>query len=285
MKRKEIKLVKKLSKLLKQLNCRNYLHHFGPKKFKFVYHALALLLKESLKCSFRRVESLLDMLDVRVPTYSALCKSRKRIPTTLWASLLKLTAGETSGITAIDGTGFSRTNPSFHYVKRIDGKNPRGYAKLSALFDILKRKFLALRIRAKPRHDIKDVKPLLRQVKNIKSASMDSAYDAESVFEYCWDRNIRAIVKPKKNARKGFYRKKQRRNFTEEEYHRRSLIESGFGSLKRKYGGSVSAKRPKNLKAEIYCKAICHNLGLCWERFSTKPLVALTLLGCDKLVK
>lgn len=261
--KKENKLVKKLELLLKQLNCRSYLHHFGPKKYKFVFHALALLLKESLKCSFRRIEKTLDMLGVKVPTYSALCKSRKRIPTTLWNSLLKLTAGATSGVTAIDGTGFSRTNPSFHYVKRIDAKKPvKRYAKLSALFDLVKKKFLALRVRAKPRHDIKDVRPLLREVKEIESTSMDSAYDAESVFEYCTDRNIRAIIKPKRNARKGFYRKKQRKNYSDEEYHQRSLIESGFGSLKRKYGGSVSAKRSKNLKAEIYCKAIAHNIGL-----------------------
>ena len=263
MSKKEVKLVKKLNGYLKQLNCRSYLHHFGPKKFKFVFHALALLLKESLKCSFRRVENLLDLLGIKVPTYSALCKSRKRIPTTLWNSLLKLTAGKTSGVTAIDGTGFSRTNPSFHYVKRIDAKKPvKRYAKLSALFDIVKRKFLALRIRAKPRHDIKDVKPLLREVREVNSTSMDSAYDAESVFEYCWNRNIRAIVKPKKNAKKGFYRRKQKKNYSEKEYHQRSLIESGFGSLKRKYGGSVSAKKTKNLKAEIYCKAIAHNIGL-----------------------
>ena len=55
--KKEVKLVKKLEQLLKKLNCRSYLHHFGHKKFKFVYHALALLLKESLKCSFGRVEN------------------------------------------------------------------------------------------------------------------------------------------------------------------------------------------------------------------------------------
>jgi len=263
MSKKEVKLVKKLNGYLKQLNCRSYLHHFGPKKYKFVHHALALLLKESLKSSFRRIEILMDLLDIKVPTYSALCKSRKKIPTELWNSLLKLTAGETSGVTAIDGTGFSRTNPSFHYVKRIDAKKPvKRYAKLSALFDIKRKKFLALRIRAKPRHDVKDVKPLLRQSKMIESALMDSAYDSESVFEYCWNRNIRAIVKPKKRAKKGFYRKKQRRYFSEEEYHQRSLIESGFGSLKRKYGGSVSAKKSKNLKTEIYCKAICHNMGL-----------------------
>ena len=99
---------------------------------------------------------------------------------------------------------------------------------------------------------------------------MDSAYDAELVFEYCSDRNIRAIVKPKKNVKKGFYRRKQRRNYSEKEYHQRSLVESGFSSLKRKYGGAVSAKKTKNLKAKIYCKAIAHNMRLECQRFSTE---------------
>ena len=55
--KKEVKLVEKLNGLLKQLNQREYLHYFGPKKYKFVQHALALLLKEALKCSFRRISN------------------------------------------------------------------------------------------------------------------------------------------------------------------------------------------------------------------------------------
>ncbi len=123
MKRKEIKLVKNLSKRLKQLNSREYLHHLGPKKFKFVHHVLALLMKESLKLSFRRISWLLNEFEIKVPTYSALCKCRKRIPLKLWNSLLTLTAGFDHKVVAIDGTGFSRTNPSYHYVKRIN-RNP-----------------------------------------------------------------------------------------------------------------------------------------------------------------
>ena len=52
------------------------------------------------------------------------------------------------------------------------------------------------------------------------------------------------------------------KNYSEEKYHQRSLIESGFGSLKRKYGGTVLAKKAKGVKTEIYCKAIPHNLSL-----------------------
>ena len=259
--KKTCKLVKKLEQLLKNLNQREYLHYFGPKKYKLKEHLLALLLKESLKCSFRRISNLLKMLDIEVPTYSALCKSRKRIPFQMWNSLLKMTAGETSGLVAIDGTGFSRTNPSFHYLKRIDGKTPKNYTKLSAFFDLVKKKFLALRIRNKPRHDILDVKPLLNSVKP-KKLFGDSAYDAESLHEYCHWNNVQTIIKPRRNVKKGFFRKKQMKNYSEREYHQRSLIESGFGSLKRKYGGNVSAKRVSNVKVEIYCKAIAHNLNL-----------------------
>jgi transposase len=262
--KKEVKLVKKLKGLLKQLNQREYLHHFGPKKYKFVHHALALLVKESLKCSFRRISKMLDLLDVKVPTYSALCKCRKRIPLQLWNSLLKLTAGESSGFVAVDGTGFSRTNPSYHYVKRINRRKPiKSYNKLSALFDVVKKKFMALKIRIRPRHDMKDVKPLLKQVSSIKKLFGDSAYDAESLHEYCFWKNIQTLIKPKKKVKKGGFRKLQRKNYSDEEYHQRSLIESGFGSLKRKYGGNVLARKAHGVKTEIYCRGICHNIGLC----------------------
>jgi len=261
--KKEVKLVKKLNGLLKQLNCPHYLHHFGPKKYKFVYHALALLLKEALKCSFRRVSKILDLLDVRVPTYSALCKCRRRISVSLWNSLLKLTAGVSSGVVAIDGTAFSRTNPSFHYIKRIDRREPvKRYSKLSAIFDIIHRKFLALKIRLKPRHDVKDAKPLIIKTKP-KKLFGDSGYDSEKIHEFCYWNKIQTFIKPRKNVRLRKFRKKQMENYSEKEYHQRSLIESGFGSMKRKCGGSVSGKRAWSIKAEINCKAICHNLMLC----------------------
>jgi transposase len=262
MKEKEVNLVKKIKGMLGKIGCPRFLHHFGPKKYEFKIHATVLLLKEVLRCSFRRIVKILSMLGLAVPTYSALCKMRKRIPLWIWNKLLTLTAGETSGIIAIDGTGFSRTNPSFHYLKRIDHKNPRGYAKLSALFDIPNRKFTTLKVRTKPRHDVIDAKPLMKKTGKIRKLLGDTGYDSENMHEYCLYKRVQTIIKPRKNVRRGWARKKQMKNYTEEEYHQRSLIESGFGSLKRKYGGSVLAKKSKGVKTEIYCKAIAHNLRL-----------------------
>lgn len=90
----------------------------------------------------------------------------------------------------------------------------------------------------------------------------DTAYDAEWLHELCFEKGVQTQIKPRKNVKRGFYRKKQMKNYSEEKYHQRSLIESGFGSLKRKYGGSVSGKSIVSVKPEIYCKAIAHNLGL-----------------------
>ncbi|RMD65553.1 hypothetical protein D6817_05855, partial [Candidatus Pacearchaeota archaeon] len=101
--------------------------------------------------SFRRVSNILSMLGLPLPAHSALCKMRKRIPLWIWGRLLRLTAGFKHEKVAIDCTGFSRTNPSYHYVKRINRRKPiKSYAKLSALFDINKRKFCAVRVRTKP---------------------------------------------------------------------------------------------------------------------------------------
>ena len=262
--KKEVKLAKKILRILKQLNQRDYLHHFGPKKYKFYQHAFALLMKEVLRCSFRRCENILKMFDVITPTYSALCKCRKRIPIQLWNSFLKITSGINHDSIAVDSTGFARTNPSYHYIKRIDSKNPvKRYAKLSAFFDLPTRKFAALKIRVKPRHDMKDINYLLKQVSPSEKLFGDSAYDAESLHEKCFGLKIQTIIKPRKNVKKGFYRRKQMKSYSEKEYHQRSVIESGFGSLKRKYGGNVSGKSWRSVNCEIYCKAISHNLMLC----------------------
>lgn len=261
--KKQEKLTRKIKRLLKRFGCPRWLHHFGPKKYEFYMHVFALLMKEILKLSFRRCEQILRMLGFNVPTYSAMCKCRKRIPIQLWNSLLSLTAGSYHYFFAVDSTGFPRTNPSYHYVKRIAIKKPiKNYVKLSAFFNLSTRKFTALRIRMKPRHDIKDVNYLLKMSSPSEKLFGDSAYDAESLHERCFDNGIQTMIKPRENVKRGFYRRKQMREYDKEEYPQRNGIEGGFGSVKRKYGGSVSGKNWKSVRTEIYLKAIAHNLRL-----------------------
>jgi len=260
---KSCKLIKKLELLLKQLNCRSYLHYFGPKKYKLKHHLFALIAMEAFQLSLRRVEKLLEMFGFKCPTYSALCKRRKKIPKAIWLGLMKITAGLQHEIVAIDATGFSRTNPSFHFVKRIDRKDPvRGYAKMSMLYDISSHKVITLHTRIKSAHEIRDAKLLIGKCCPISCLLADKAYDAEWLHQYCFEHGIQTIIPKKKNIRRGRFRKKQMKNYSEEIYHQRSNIESGFSAIKRKYGGSVSGKSLSAINSELSCKALAHNLEL-----------------------
>lgn len=259
---KRTNLTIKIKRLLIGIDFPEYLHRFGPKKFKLQDHIEALLLMEVCQLSLRRVEKISKLFGKSAPTYSALCKSRKRIPIKLWEKLLRITAGLSSGEVAIDGTGFNKTNPSFHYIKRIDGQNPKNFGKLSATMDLKTKKFLAMRIRTSPRHDMQDVKYLLKRSGRIKNFYGDKGYSAEWLYELCFWKNIQTFIPSKKNVRMRRFRKRQFENYSDERYRQRVLIECGFSCIKRKYGGMVRAKKIQGLRVEIYCKGIAHNLEL-----------------------
>lgn len=239
------------------------MHQFGPKKYKLKHHLFALIMMEAYQLSLRRVEKLLEMFGVKCTTYSALCKRRKKIPAIIWQMLTKFTAGLQHHTVAIDATGFSRTNPSYHFIKRIDRKNPvKSYAKISMLYDTNSHKVITLHVRVKPAHEIRDAKLLLGKYCEMSCLLADKAYDAEWFHEYCFERGVQTIIPKKKNIRRGRFRKKQMKNFSEEKYHQRSNIESGFSAIKRKYGGSVSGRSLASINTELSCKAIAHNLEL-----------------------
>jgi hypothetical protein len=261
--KKSCRLLIKIQRMLKQkLNCREY-SHFGPKKFKLSEHIFALLFMQITKLSFRRVSFLLVELGFCVPSYSALCKSRKRISPSLFEKLLNATINFYPENVAADSTGISVQNPSMHFVKRIDRKNPvKKFVKLSVFFDIDNRKFLAIKIRAKPRHDVMDFPSLFGKIHNFKNFFADTAYDSEKIHEKCFEKNIQTFIKPRKNVKKGFYRRKQMKNYSEEKYHRRSLVETGFSIYKRKYGGYTLTKSAASGKAEAYLRTIASNMNL-----------------------
>ena len=260
--KKENKLAIKIKRLLVRIGAPRWLHRYGPKTYELKQHLFALLSMTIFRLSFRRVSKLLEMLGFDVPSYSALCKSRKRIPSTLFQRMMALTAGAMHACVAIDSTGFSRTNPSHHYIKRIDGIKVKRYVKQSSLFDVDKRVFIALRVRSRPRHDMKDVKYLLERADVQATLLGDTAYDAEWLHEWCFEKDIQTQIKPRKNVRRGFYRRKQMKGYSEEEYHQRSLIEAGQGAVKRKYGGYTLAKGIGAIKVEAYCKALAYNMRL-----------------------
>ncbi|MBU2640112.1 MAG: transposase [Nanoarchaeota archaeon] len=264
--KKEVKLVNKIKRLLKQLKCPKYRNHFGPKTYEFYVHLIALLTRAYCRLSYRRVVYFMDLIGIRCPSKSALQYVASRISSNFWNKLLEITSGIEHQIIALDATGFSRTNPSFHYLRRIDGKMPKDYVKLSVAFDVKQRKFCAGRIRVKLAHDIKDVKYLLtRVIANILVA--DKSYDAYWVHDYCTLRRMEVHIPLRKTRGKSTFKSMSNRvisigKFDEEIYGQRSLEESGFGSVKRKLGNSVNSKKAPAIRSDLYSRLVCYNIFL-----------------------
>ena len=258
------KLVNKVKRLVRKAGFPRWLHHFGPKKYEFWQHAIALIVKQECKLSYRRVSRLLNWLGHKTPSYSALAKMVKRIHWTVWQKILDMTNKQKLNIVAIDGTGMSNPLPSPYYYKRIDKPYPVEVPlKLSIAVDTRTKKIVALRFRAKYRHDIKDAKYLINHLPTTPNKLVaDKGYDAEWLHRYCNEKNIKSCI-PTRNYGKmrGFtLRRKAAKTFNKRTYGRREMAEAVFGAIKRKYGSSVSSLSAHTRRAEIYCRAIAHNI-------------------------
>jgi len=71
------------------------------------------------------------------------------------------------------------------------------------LFNVDKNKIIAIKTRTKLRHEIKDFKFLVDKIR-IKRLLGDSAYDAESLHEYCFNKNIQTLSSQKRMLGKDF---------------------------------------------------------------------------------
>lgn len=267
--KKEAKLIQKVKRLLKRLGCPRWLHHFGPKTYEFYQHLCALLVRHYCRLSYRRTAKLLDLLSLACASKSALQYTAQHMPKRIWDHALQETAGIKHQVIALDSTGFSRTHPSYHYLRRIDGKMPAVPVKLSATFDTRKKRWCTANVRVLPAHDIRDAQTTLKNM-HMNILVADKAYDANKLHMFCDEQNIEAHI-PLRNYGKSrnkrwSARRRAALHFRTRTYHRRVLIEAGFSSLKRKFGASVSSKRVKTIRAELYGRLLAHNLFGCVQR-------------------
>jgi len=151
------------------------------------------------------------------------------------------------------------TSPSYHYLRRINGKWPKIPVKLSCAFDTRKKKFCAAKIRVLSAHDTRDAKYPLKH-SNPQIAVADKGYSSEKLFQFAHEQGTLLMIPAKKNARRGRFRKRMQNLFRTRTYHRRELIESANSSLKHKFGASVSSKTVRTIRTEVYSRLVCYDL-------------------------
>lgn len=271
---KEERLDRKINRLFRKAGHPRYVHHMGPKKFETWVHCLGIVVKQVFRLSYRRTIRFLDEYYKIKVHYTTLQKAARRLPKSLWQSLLAATIDyEDVYLAAGDGTGYSRTSPSSYYLKRIDRLDPvKRPLQVITLVDVQKRKFLAGNLYAKPRNEARSI-PQLHKRTSAKPEVLllDKAYDVEWLHQWLEENGTFSIAPVRKGCRRGRHRKIMRDCIDYTLYWQRNIIESLYSALKRLFGTSLSGKHIKTQTAELFCRLIAYNIGLRLWRFSTEP--------------
>jgi len=190
----------------------------------------------------------------------------KRVPLRLWNALLAATIRfKRTVVAAFDGTFYARSNPSFHYLKRMKRKPPLKRAvQVNALLDTRRKAWLAVKPRLKRVHETRDaIRVVKRSPTRIRVFTADKACDCEethrSLEREC---GVKPHVPVRKNVRRGLYRRKHAAFFRTRTYHRRELIESSFSRIKRTQGQAVKNRLASTIHREIVLKFTNDNLAL-----------------------
>ena len=236
----------------------------GPKKFKTWILCLGLVVKQVYRLSYCRTMCfLVDYFDISMH-WTTLQKAAKRLPKHFWQNLLASTViVDAVPLAAADGTGFSRSGPSHHFLKRIDREGPVGRpVQAIAMIDVQQRKFIAANFFAKPHHEVKKIPALHRQscVKP-KVLLLDKAGDSEKLHQWLNENGTFLIAPARKNCRRGKHRKLMRDCMDWWLYWQRNIVKCLFSALKRKFGNTISSRHIKTINAEMFCRLIAYNIG------------------------
>ena len=264
---RQLRLLKKVTKHLRNASIPRFVQRYGPRQYLTAELVLGLAVREAYRLSYRRAAAFLDeYFDLRLH-WTTLQKAAARLPAWFWHRVLRATAPSFSPVAAVDGTGYARSCPSEHYLRRIDGLRPQVPVKLSILVDVETRKVLSARVRVRPAHDTRDVHGLINRVPDPPHVLLaDKGYDSEPLHEWLDQRGIRAVVPVRKGCRHGRHRKRLRDRFPDEEYPERNIVESVFKSVKTKYGGHVRGRSARTVRAELFMRLVLHNIELYLQR-------------------
>src|SRR3989338_8190323 len=262
--KKEKKLPNKVISLLRRANIPRWLHHYGPKKFETYVLCVGLIIKQIYQLSYRRAAKFLAEYYSFNIHFTTLQKAAKRLPRSLWQSLLAATIEfKNTYLAATDGTGFTRSGPSQYFMKRIDRKNLVGKpVQMICMIDVEKRKFLAGCFFAKPHGEAKKVSLLHKQSPIVPEVLlMDKGFDAEYMHQWLNEHGTFSVAPVRKNCVRGRHRKLMRDCMDWCLYWQRNIVESLFSALKRLFGAAVKSQKSPMINAELFCRLIAYNIG------------------------
>lgn len=255
----------KAKRLVRQARLPRFWNNYGPKKCPLWRFYLCHLVSTTFRLSWRRAARFMREYYGIALHWTTWQKAVSKWPVWVWNAIGKASAGqETCALAAIDGTTFSRADPSQHYLRRIDRDGPIGRPLQGVVMvDILRRKFISWRYRSRPRGEKCDVPYLIDHCPNIPDCIlMDKGFDSEPLHTFLREEGVCSIAPVRKGCRRGRFRKQLRDCFDWAIYWQRSIVESLFSAVKRLFGTHMRARSSVMQRAELYSRLIAYNIGV-----------------------
>jgi len=205
-----------------------------------------------------RITAKLGLSGDELPDFTTVCTRKQDLEMRIWRVLLRSSASlhEFGDVQAIDATGFKRHDASRHYVLRV------GYnfddIKTTALVDCDSTAILDVHCSMKQPHDTQVGRQVLtRNLEQLKTITADKSYDWDTLRHELREAGIRPVIKHRE-----FYPLDMAHNARHDEdvYHRRSVIEAIFFSLKHRFGETLRARTWFGQFRELVLKAAVRNI-------------------------
>ena len=258
--------------------------HGRPVEFPLPALFVLLGLKFDTRLSYRDFVAFVDFnpylsqrlgLD-RTPSYSSLHKALKRIDTQLLHRMYELLARKRPPPEnlAVDSSGFSHSTGGEWFSVRFKKTRRRRFHALHNAVDTDTLLIHATRVRGKPGGDPRFMVPLVRRVSksSLETVYGDKAYISRRNVQFIADIGAYPAIEPKSNSSINSkshwaYGRLMREYRADPEewkrahhYGRRSLVETVFGMMKLRYGGSLSSRGWMERRRELLIKVVLHNI-------------------------
>ncbi|MCK4969780.1 MAG: IS5 family transposase, partial [Thermoplasmata archaeon] len=172
---------------------------------------------------------------------------------------------------AVDATGFSTTNRSMWFDIRIQKKNSRGECiKLHIAVDVDTGVIHSFTITGWKGGDSIEFPRLMKELPYLRRVMGDGAYSSHANLRLVTEKGGVPYIKFRKNAvsnarRSPAWKRSHREFLTDQKawmdvYHRRSIVEAVFSSIKRTWGSSLRSRKYWNQRRELALKVLAYDV-------------------------
>jgi transposase len=175
---------------------------------------------------------------------------------------------------AVDSSGFSHSTGGEWFSVRLKRSHRRRFHALHNAVDTDTLMIHATRVRTRPGGDSRFMVPLVRRIQksNLATVYCDKAYISRKNVQFIADVGAYPAIEPKSsssiNSKSHWAYGQLMREYRADpeewkrthEYGRRSLVETVFGMMKLRYGGSLSSRGGMERRRELLIKVVLHNI-------------------------